>query len=212
MVGSFLCQAVWIWLIPLSFTMIMGIVTLRTWRLYRIFTHYLNPGKLISNPGLITILAIFILIDLLIAAVWTAVDPMRFEIIEYTPQNGPTDKLHIEQTCNATYSLVWTGISLMYMSTLLLAMVMLSILTERIPNPKFATTSLRVFSYIFFTVSIIGFPLYYFYLHLDPHSNIDFIIFSVMVNIQSLIVLVYVVTPPLLPVLKEKLNAKLYPS
>ena len=68
-------QIVWAWGLPLSFTLTVGIVTLRTWHLYRIFMHYLDPGKFLSYPALtLTVLLIASeSVDVVIAIIWTAV-------------------------------------------------------------------------------------------------------------------------------------------
>ena len=205
--GGIICQAVWTWLLPISFTLMMGIITVRVWRLYRIFTHYLNPGKFISNPALFAILLILVLLDILIATVWTVVDPMRFEFIEYTVKNGTTVDLLEDQSCTSNYTPLWIGVVFTYKLSLLLAMILLSVLTHRIPNQAFSTALLRVFSYVFSAVFVIGFSLYYLLFFFDRHSNIDFLILSILLTILLLVFIIFVVIPPLQPVIKHKLKS-----
>ena len=131
-IGTVICQAVWVWLFPISFTLMMGIVTVRAWRLYRIFTHYMNPGKFISNRALLTILSILVLFDVVIAIVWTTCDPFQFQFFEYRVKIGQTDDLLIDQGCVSAYGILplWIGISFTYKIGLLFVMIVLSVLTR----------------------------------------------------------------------------------
>ena len=209
--GTIICQLLWMWSLPLCFTLKMGIVIVRTWRIYRIFKHYLDPGRFISNSALLTILIVLVTIDILYAIVWTAVDPMHLEFIEYVVKNGRTNELFVDQSCVCKYRYVWLGIGFTYKVVLLLVMIILSILTRNIPNRKFATTSLRVFSYLFSAVFIIGFCVYYFFLLFDPNtraSNADYFTLCVVFNILVLIFIVFVVIPPIFPVLRNTFKGR----
>ena len=209
--GTIICQLLWVWSLPLCFTLKMGIVIVRTWRIYRIFKHYLNPGRFISNSALLTILLILVTIDILYAVIWTAVDPMHLEFVEYVVKNGPTNELFVDQSCVAKYRYAWLGIGFTYKIILLVVMIVLSILTRNIPNRTFATTSLRVFAYLFSAVFIVGFCVYYFFLLFNPsaHASIaDYIALCVVFNILVLIFLVFVVIPPIFPVLQNALKKR----
>ena len=205
-IGKFICQTVWAWLMPLSFTLAMGIVSLRTWRIYRIFKHYLNPGRSISNPVLFLFLLLMVSIDILIGTIWTTVDSMEFYRIEHTPDNGPTNVLFYDQACIARYNTVWLGIVFTYKFVLLSVMMVLSLLTRRIPNKTFATTTLRVFSYTFTVVMVVGFLLYYLFAYLDPESNSGPILLCTMLNIMLLLYIGCILAPPLVPVIRDKLR------
>ena len=205
-VGVFICQLVWGWLLSISFTLTMGIVSLRTWRVYRIFFHYLNPGKLISNPALLSILLMMVSVDLLIGTLWTALDTMDFYLLEHATENIPANEVFLDQTCFSRYNTVWIGIVFSYRFILLLIMVTLSLLTRNIPNQTFATASLRVFSYIFSIVMIVGFVLYFLFLYLIPHLNIEPIILCTTLNIMLILFVVCILAPPLIPVIQNRLR------
>ena len=208
-VGMFICQTVWAWLMPLSFTLTMGIVTLRTWRVYRIFFHFINPGKLISNPALFCILLIMVSIDLLIGTIWTASDSMDFFLVPYTTEDTPANEILLDQTCFSRYNAVWLGVVFFYRIILLLVMVTLALLTRNIPNQTFATTSLRVFSYIFSMVMVLGFSLYYLFLYTSPHSSIGPISLCVTLNIMLILFIACILAPPVMPeILKRSNNIK----
>lgn len=209
-VGVLICQAVWAWLMPLSFTMAMGIVSLRTWRLYRIFKHYLNPGRYITNTALLMSLLVMMSVDILIGTIWTAVDTMQFDFIEYLPNNVPANEIFYDQSCFSHYNTLWLGIVYLYKFILLSVMVVLSLLTRKIPNQTFATTTLRVFSYTFSMVMVVGFLLYYLFVYLDPRSHGGPILLIVTLNIMLLLYMWCILAPPLVPVIQDKLRKKLY--
>ena len=200
--GTALCYIVWVWLLPISYTLMMGVITLRAWRLYRIFTHYLNPGKSISNIALLTILTVLVLIDVLISTIWTAASPVRLEL---TADIGKiNDTVLIDQRCHTKpqfWILVYT-----YKFSLLFAMITLSILTHRIPNQAFSTQLLRVYSYLFSLSFVLGLSLYYLYVFVDRISHADYFIFSALSNTLILLFITLVVLPPLLPVIQHKLK------
>ena len=83
-INASLCQMTWAWGLPLSFTLTLGIVTMRTWRLYRIFVHYLDPGKFLSNSALTLAVLLLASVDVAIAIIWTTVDPMKLVYKEIT--------------------------------------------------------------------------------------------------------------------------------
>ena len=204
-----ICHTVWAWLFPIAFTLTIGTVVVRTWRLYRIFNHYLNPGKFISNQALIAMLIVLVSVDVIIAVIWTAIDPRRLRVMTDTIDNDRSTEQVVIRECRSRYDTVWLVVALSYKLSLLGVMVVLTLLTRRIPNKTFATTSLRVFSYTFSAAFGIGFGLYEFFIlfssaryRLNP--NIRYSILSVTINIMVLLLIVCVLGPPLVPVIRDK--------
>ena len=203
------CQTIWGWLFPVGFTLTIGTVTVRTWRLYRIFTHYLNPGKFISNSALITMLLILLSIDVVIAIVWTALDPLRLVVVGYPVQVGPASELVLDRSCRSQSGLegfVWWVIIMSIRTTELLVMVLLSLLTRRIPNKTFTTSSLRIFAYIISAILTLGLVLYYMFVFLSFNPNVDFSILCIVMNIFILLYIACVFSPPLVPVIHAKIQ------
>ena len=206
LVGGIICQTVWTWFLPISFTLMMGIITVRAWRLYRIFIHYLKPGDFISNPKLLAMLLILVLFDVLLAITWTAVDPNRFEFLEYIVENKNIQDVYLDQSCNSKYNFLWVGLFFTYKLGLLFVMIVLSILTYKIPNRTFSTTLLRAFSYSYSFIVIIGFAIYFLVLFIDRHSSISYIVLSVVLTMMLLTFIIFVIFPPLVPVIKFKVH------
>ena len=206
-IDASLCQIVWAWGLPLSFTLTLGIVTMRTWRLYRIFVHYLDPGKFISDPALTVAVLLLMSIDIVVAIIWTTVDPMEFRYKEVTVKVGSQHEVRFEPQC--FFNLVWLVLVYLFKIALLVALVVLTVLTRKIPNAKFTTNSIRIFAYSFSTVSVLGFMIYYLLVFIQhPDKNAEFIILSFLLNVMLILFVTFVIAPPLAPVLHQRSKTK----
>ena len=201
-----ICQIIWAWGLPLSFTLTLGIVTMRTWRLYRIFVHYLDPGKFLSNPALTLAVLLLASVDVAIAIVWTVVDPMKFRYNEIMVEVDSHYEIFLEPEC--FHNLVWLVLELLFRTALLVALIVLTVLTRKIPNATFTTNSLKIFTYAFSVVSVIGFGIYFLLMftlqYPDPHA--EFITLSSLLNVQLVLFITFITAPPLVPVLLKKIK------
>ena len=207
-----ICHIVWAWLFPIGFTLCVGTVIVRTWRLYRIFNHYLDPGKFISTPALITALLVLLSIDIIVAVIWTATDRRQIQTLSIPhtveTQNGAVIGLAINTQCRSEkHEALWVTIVYLNKLSQLTVMVTLALLTRRIPNKAFTTTSLRVLSYSFSGLFTIGLVLYYFLLYNVPggNSNLRYSVLYTCVNLSIVLYIVLIFSPPLVPVLHNRL-------
>ena len=207
-----ICQIIWAWGLPLSFTLTVGIVTVRTWRLYRIFLHYLDPGKFLSNPALTLAVLLIASVDVAIAVIWTAVDPMEFMYKEVMLKIDSHYEIFLDPDC--AYNLVWLVLVFLFKAALLVALIVLTVLTRKIPIATFTTNSLRIFTYTLSVVSVIGFGIYYLLLftiqHPDPHA--EFITLFTLLNVLVVLFIVFIVAPPIAPTLLKKIKVKILPT
>ena len=204
LIGGIICQTVWMWFLPISFTLMIDIITVRAWCLYWIFIHYLKPGNFISNSALLTILLVLVLFDLLIAIIRTAVDPNEFVFLEYMIKKENIQDVYLDQSCNSKYNFLWGGLVFAYKVGLLFVMMTLSILTYKIPNRTFSTALLRAFSYVYSAILIIGFAIYFLVLFVDRHSYISYIVLSIVLTLMLLSFITFVLLPPLLPIINTE--------
>ena len=204
-----ICQILWVWLFPFSFTLMIGTVAVRTWRLYRIFIYYRNPGRFISTPALVIILIILLFINLLIATIWTATDPMQEILARFMVENGPANILMQDRMCRSeNLNLLWITIDHGYRLLLLAVTVTLTVLTRNIPNKTFTTSSLGVFSCTFSTVYLLGFTTYYLLLFTSHNPNAVYGILNVTFNTMICLIIACIVLPPLLPIAREKISIR----
>lgn len=201
-----LCHTIWSWIFPISYTLIFGTIAARTWRLYRIFAHYLDPGKFISDPALLAFVLILICVDIVIGIAWTSTDPLELRIRPRIIIVNGVRKRFLERTCSCDYYYYWLVIILGYKLLLLLAVIILSLLTRSIRNRNFATSSLRVFVYLLGSVFTFGVTLYYLMLFLNVSIYADYVVLCVLLNAIVCMVVALVLFPPFLPLLKEKIG------
>ena len=205
-----LCQIVWAWGLPLSFTLTLGIVTVRIWRLYRIFVHYLDPGKFISNPALTVAVLLLTSIDIVVAIIWTTVDPMGFRYREIMVKIGSQYEVRLEPQC--LFNPVWLVLVFLFKIALLVALIILTVLTRKIPNATFTTNSIRIFAYSFSTIFVLGFGIYYFLVFIQyPDRNAEFITLSSLLNVLFILFVTFIIAPPLAPVLLRKVKKRILP-
>ncbi len=202
------CQIIWAWGLPLSFTLTIGIVTVRTWRLYRIFVHYLDPGKFLSNSALTSAVLLLASVDTAIAIIWTAVDPMKFLYKEVMLKVGSQYEIFLDPEC--TFNLVWLVLVYLFKAALLVALIVLTVLTRKIPITTFTTNSLRIFTYTFSVISVIGFGIYYLLVftihHPDPHA--EFFTIISLLNVLLILFIIFIIAPPIAPKLLNKIKLK----
>ena len=199
-----LCQIIWAWSLPLSFTLVVGVVAVRTWRLYRIFVHYLNPGKFISNSALITAVIMLASVDIINAVTWTFVDPIQFRYVEITKTNGTEFDVLLDPQCY--YNIWWLILIFLYKIAMLLALIVLTVLTRKISrfNATVGTKYIQMFTYSFSVVFVIGFTLYYIFAFISHDIYAEFITLSALLNTLLLVFVTFIILPPLVPVFHKK--------
>ena len=196
--GAF-CQFFWAWCLPIGFTLSFGPVAMRTWRVYRIFVHYLNPGPLISDPVLICGVLLLLVVDVIIAVIWTAVNSFDDTIDN---KLGQDDVLKVKAVCDCRYHSLWISIITLYKIGLFIIVTVLSLLTINITNRPFATTALRVFVYVMTFFSLLGFSLFFIISNPIYHN----ITMSVLLNSIIMLFTVFIFVPPLFPVFRQLHN------
>ena len=200
-IKPYICQLFWTWCIPLGFTLSFLPVVLRTWRIYRIFKHYLNPGPLISDRILIGFVFLAFLVVLALGVTWTVTDP--FHLVTSSKMLG--SKVQVKQICFSKYHFLWFAIlSAWMLSVVVVPIAVLLFLTRSIPNKSFTTESLRAFSCTMIVILFLGFTLYYITVLVlfDPVYN--FSVLSILINLLVASFIISVFMPPLLPVFRSK--------
>ena len=199
------CQAIWPWTINIATTLIVASIALRTWRIYRIFFHYLNPGRYISDRSLLIFLCILVGIDVVLATAWTVADPLQVRVVS---EHLADDNGHIfEQQsimCVSGTTQIWLSLITLYKLILIAALLTLAILTRKITEKNFTTLKLRIVSYTYVFTTGFGFPLFYFLFFINVHILVDYVVLNVLLHSVPLQNIVLVLLPPLMPVLKEK--------
>ncbi len=193
-----LCQIFWAWLLPIGFTLSFGPIAMRTYRTYRIFEHYLNPGPLISNPILIGGVLLLVLADFVLAMIWTVYDTFYVrEDIQVVKGNLGYNIVEVRSVCHCVYYHIWLSLIMSYKFCLLSLVTIFVILTRKVSNNTFATNALRVLVYLQAILYVLGLSLY-FVLSLNADSSS--VALTVSLNLNILVFILCVFMPPLLPI------------
>ena len=184
-VAGNVCHAVWVWIIPVAYILIIGTIIARTWRLYRIFKHTFKPGRLISDPVLSSFVLTLLCVYALIGTAWTAIDPLKIETASKTIEAKKVEfKIVSRTTCQASqYYYMWTGVVSAYLTLMMIAMVVLSLLTMNIDRKNFTTKSIRVLTYLLALTSILCIPAYVVIVYVNIISiDVPYIVLSIFLN------------------------------
>ena len=198
-----LCHIIWGWLFGTGFVVCLGTLSVRSWRLYRIFVHTWNPGSFLSDSKLITCVLLLVLISVVFSIVWTAV----------APYNAITDKTETVEagmrivmlgtTCNCKKKcFMMFSIELGYLGFILLTTVTLTFLTRNIERKNFSTISLRVLVYLLVVVLLAGFPGH-FLLNIFNEPVWAVVVICLTLNMVTLLFLIFDFASPLMPLMKE---------
>lgn len=202
-----ICQVLWTWCLSIGITLTFLPVAMRTWRIYRIFKHYLNPGPLISDPILISVVLAFLVVDLVVAVVWTATSPFFVSPVTSILEDEVRDLnvVGVRYDCRSNHLFYWTGGTLAYKCLILFVFAVFAFLTRKIANSDFSTTFLRVLVFLLAIVLPLGFTIYYLIVGLtldDPTGNYSFATLCVVLNVSIGLNIVCLFLPPVLPLFR----------
>ena len=198
-----LCNLSWYWLLPLSFTLTFGTVAVRTWRLYRIFTHYLNPGRFITDLYLIAFVFILLLVDVLFGTILTTLNPQQFVLLNGTSINGNATFVFNVRTCGSQHPVLTIVLVVGYRALLMAAVFILTVLTRNIKSQSFTTKTLRILIYLISPVMMLGFVIFYVFYFDIPSSTVPFYSSVITLNVMLVLFVALICFPPLLPTLRE---------
>ncbi len=198
------CQVLWSWTLPLGFSLAFSPIVMKTWRLYRIFEHYLDPGPFISTPYLMLGTAMITLLFVIVSIVWTTWDYFTVKSREYLDdKEGTVVERVLVWYCTCDYRQYWLLANGLLFLFLLSAGTVLGLITRKIQNASFATSSLRVLVYLMAIVIGLGSSLYAvseLVAESDRMSYFSFVTLSTVLNAVIFLFIACVFAPPLLPV------------
>ncbi len=189
-------------------TLIFGTLTARTWRLYRIFNHFLDPGnRLLTDRFLALFVLTLLLFDIIVCAAWVAIDPFTVErgkSLVVDSRGVPV--LEVRIRCQQNYFFVWFGILVGFNAYWVLSSCVLAVLTRNIPQKDFKTKGIVVLVYILTIVFGIGFPLYTLAI-VNSSALLEYVCLCSLLNLLLIFCIVFLFLSPLFAHLKQKLRA-----
>lgn len=197
--------------------LIFGTVCVKTWRLYRIFVHFKDPGRLLSERVLVTMVILFVVVNTAICIIWVTTDPFTpnqpkpVKEIEEVKEGNITINLRIVNkvihACSQRNFILWCFLLMFFNMIFVGGAVVLAFLTRHIPYSDFKSRGIMSFAYILTGILGLGFSLYTILLTQLSYSVIvfRFLVVSFMLNAYVYLSCLLIFFPPLYPVLKIKL-------
>ena len=206
-----LCLSFNMWLLPIGVTLVFAPLIAHIWRLYRIFSHFNNPGCCISNSALLLIIAVQIAVDLIIAILGSTLAP-TFITLTNTGTISTEGKVIKSAMCNQGTPLLWL-LTWVYKFIQASTLLVLSCLTKNIKlNRNFTTSRFKFASYLVIVATSVLFPLFLILWITNADIHGDVVVISILTNCFLFLCTLFVLLPPVREVLIEKKRANNYSS
>ena len=191
------------WCLPLGFTLILGTVTAKTWRLYQIFVHLKKPGKFLTDWILIVVVLALAGVDIVLCTVWTAA--FQFTTPHHETITG-SNEIKVRIKCDSDSYFVWFGILTAYQGLIMFTAFTLALLTRNIRHTSFRTNAVTHLVYFLTITLLLGVPIYYVLLgtHVSG-ANAAYAVLSLTLITVLYLCFVFLFFPPILTLLREKL-------
>ena len=199
---SCLPDYIWRGMVHIGLTLILSIVTTRTWRIYRIFIHFRNPGQMLSNKSLVFFVTALVMVDIVLTIVWVLDDPLKPSITSYIIED-PHPKIAKYGVCSQQHPLAWFGSLLCYNYLLMLVALWITLKCRHIRSKQFRTRSLSLLVYMVSLVTGVGFPLYI-VLNISQNHTAEFITLAFVLVIVVYLTIFLLFLPPLIPIICKK--------
>lgn len=178
-------------------TLIFSTICSRTWRLYRIFIHFNNPGKFISDRALFFFICLCLTMELPILLIWVFTDP----IYPVATRNFLTNLVRIH--CTSETLKIWFLSLLSYNALLLFLSCYFALRCHKVSQKDFKSNSVLILAYLLTLELTLGTGIYF----LLPESDSPLQEYLTI----NLMLLVYIFScwgllflPPILPLLKSE--------
>ena len=189
-------------------TLVLGTLTMKTWRLYKIFVHYMNPGKFLSNKTLLLFVCCLTLVDLVICITWFVFDPITISY-EVVSRNNLEGVITYTAECGSKAYLPMFMLIVVY-HALIMAVTLFIVCNTWNKIPKTQKNFLSansVMKLVYVTIFVFSFGMtgnwmariLNFYLF-------EFLTLALLFQSLQASFIVLLLLPPVLPVLKNFLN------
>ena len=191
--------------VSVGLTVIFGAICVRLWKLYRIFSHYRDPGN-VSDCFLLLIVVATVAIDLVFTLPAFFLDKYEPIVRDLDISNSDGTQ-YVVLMCERNYFYPWLVGGLLVSAILLTCIIILAILTRKIPVKNFKTNLVLYLCYIL--VGIIPFllGLYYVFSSLKGYTSLVLRFCTVCAFLLCHILLpcAFLILPPLFPVISISL-------
>lgn len=195
--------------ITVGLTILFGAISVRIWRLYKIFIHFQNPGRLLSDRFLSAAVMIMVVIHLCFVMPSFFIDVYQPKLFREAFLNSDNSTVVIPAIlrCQRKNFYLWFINNLLVSAVLLIAIFILAILTRKIPQKNFKSKSIIHMSYTLTVIIPFILGIYFIF---SSASMTDYV--SMIVRFCTVCVLLLCLIfipcamlffPPLLPIFKK---------
>ena len=196
------------WLVQATFVLVLCGMTLiysticaRTWRLYRIFIHFTNPGRFISDWSLFVFVCSCLAVELPVVLAWAIADPIYPEIIR--DDSLRSARIH----CTSETLKIWLSVLIVYNATILFLSCYFALRCNKISQKDFKTNSILILAYVLTLEFTIGAGIY-FLLPKTNNSLPEYLTMNITLLLYVVFCCFFLFLPPILPLLKRDIKQK----
>ena len=190
-------------LVTVGITLILGSLCVRTWRLYRIFIHFRKPGRFLSDYILLTGVLLFIFFDLAVLTTWDIVEPFSPDCQASTISSDQGTIM-----CHRTHFVYWFILLCSFHFALMMVCIIFAILARSRYSTDFNVRNTLRAVFLSAADLVIGTPIYTIFLLVSTSEvsmTYTMVIFNVCFLTGVVVISIFIILPPLIPILKEKL-------
>ena len=187
-------------------TLVLGTLTMKTWRLYKIFAHFMNPGNFLSDVTLVIFVCFLGLVDIVVHLVWFIFDPLRRECVEVS-RNNLEGVITCQSLCNSSIYIFLLMLLIGYQTSIMVVLMWLTC-SVRKKIPKVHTnlrTSKSAITLVYTLLFVIGFGIngYWVAHYLLFNLLFEFVVMGAMFCLLQVSFILLLLLPPILPVMKK---------
>ena len=197
------CHAVWVWIIPIGYIVITGMIYARTRREYEISTHIYDPGRLMSTPSLFFIMFGLLAMCVIIGVPWSIVDPLKMVVISQSVvAKGMGYEIVKRRVCSSRF--FWLRVTSLYYRDITGGLFLLSVLTLKIKRKNCKSEALLVLSHLVGLLHMVCIPVYGVKFWEAVHINVPYVILSFLLNSVVFLCFSLVFFPQVVVLLKRR--------
>jgi len=193
---------------PVGSILVMGTILVKIWRLYRIFVHFKDPGKFLSNYVLILFVFGLASVEIFICLFWFILDPFRIQYLYPDPNYYEKTLSHVYH-CHSSAGDILQVTLLGYNMILQLCIIFIVFkLHKKIPkcHKHLQTVAVVKMAYILVFLHIFGISTYTIAYYIFNDVTVEVICLGVTMELVQAFIIVLMLLPPTLPILRPTEN------
>ena len=206
-IREYLCN-MFPWFLTTGFTLIIGTVFVKTWRLHRIYTQskrFLVANMAYMNNKLLgSIVIILASLDVLVCLIWALIDRLEINTKRTMQllQGEEFPVVVVYDRCSSKFEIYWLIVLFSPKVVLTLGSFFLALLT-RFSMKEFRTINVVIFVYLLTIISGLMLPLYAILYLIDVDLSVSVLVICLFLNLLIYFCVFLVLLPPVYIMVKK---------